>query len=43
MEPKEAIEILENETGYTVIAEDCDKETVIEAIHMALEALKRNL
>lgn len=40
MTADEAIEILENKTGYTVIAEDCDKDAIIEAIQMALNALK---
>ena len=40
MTPQQAIEILENKTGYTVRADDCDKDTVVEAIQMALNALK---
>ena len=39
----QAIEVLEKKTGYAVIADDCDKETVVEAIHMALDALKEKL
>lgn len=40
MTAEQAIEILERKTGYAVCADDCDKDTVVEAIQMALSALK---
>lgn len=43
MTAEQAIEILEKKTGYAVIADDCDKDTVVEALHMALDALKEKL
>lgn len=40
MTAEQAIEILEHKTGYAVWADDCDKDTVVEALRMALDALK---
>ena len=40
MTAEQAIEVLEHKTGYAVCADDCDKDTVVEAIQMALCALK---
>jgi len=43
LDNKSAIEILENKTGYCIVAEDCDAEVIEEAIQIALEALKREV
>ena len=43
MTAEQAIEILENKTGYAVIADDCDKDAVVEAINMAINALKESI
>ena len=38
---EQAIEVLENRTGYRIICEDCDADVVSEAIQMAVDALKK--
>jgi hypothetical protein len=36
----EAIDILENKTGYAIIDAETTQSDVLEAVHMALDALK---
>lgn len=43
MTVEQAIEILENGTGYQIIGEDCDVDTVYEAIQTVVDEAKRNL
>lgn len=43
LDDKSAIEILDNKSGYHIVAEDCDVEVIEEAIQIALEALKREV
>lgn len=43
LDNKSAIEILENKTGFHIVAEDCDVEVIEEAIQIALESLKREV
>lgn len=40
MTPKEAVEILENKVGYMINDESLDKDTMLEAVNMAIDALK---
>ena len=40
MTAEQAIQILESGTGYMIIAEDIDKDTLLEAVRMAIDALK---
>lgn len=40
MTPKEAIEILENKVAYGINDESLDKDTMLEAVNMAIDALK---
>lgn len=43
MSIEQAIEILENGTGYQIIAEDCDADAVYEAIQTIVSVCKRKL
>lgn len=43
MSIEQAIEILENGTGYQIIGEDCDVDTVYEAIQTVVSVCKREL
>ena len=38
---EQAIEILENGTGYQIVADDCDVDTVYEAIQTVVSVCKR--
>lgn len=40
MTPKEAIEILENKVAYGINDESLDKDMMLEAVNMAIDALK---
>ena len=40
---EQAIHILENKTGYHIVAEDCDADTVSEAILIVCKALKEQM
>lgn len=40
MTVEQAIEILENGTGYQIVGEDCDADAVYEAIQMVVSVCK---
>lgn len=41
MTPKEAIEILENKVAYGINDESLDKDTMLETVNMAIDALNQ--
>jgi len=43
MSLEQAIEILENGTGYQIVGEDCDADAVYEAIQTVVSEIKRKL
>lgn len=41
MSLEQAIQILENQTGYQIVCDDCDTGTVYEAIQTVVKEIKR--